>query len=179
MKSFPLQDDLIDGVVAFANVQLETSEQAGGYFKCHWKRGSLPDVKQCRRIQTEVRKWLSGLDSELPAVNAMIGGPNKKAEHGVRLIGALGYEARPGHRQITWDWWITDTSLRAICGLAVVSIFNAGLTDKVGRCARDGCENYFIDRKSRGIIRRYCKTDACEKAVNRDRVRKKRSEDKK
>jgi predicted RNA-binding Zn ribbon-like protein len=107
----------------------------------------------------------------MPAVDAMV--------RGVRLVGALGFQGKnTGKRveyRVLWQWWIQDATLQAVCGLAIASIYHAGLQRHVGVCARKGCGTYFVDRNSRGIRRKYCQTTECQKALNRARVARSRT----
>lgn len=184
-KVFPLQDELIDAVIAFANADLQSARQAAAFYSGMWTPSSLPSLSECRSIQDEVRSWLRPLDKPakmMRAVEAMMIYRGKT--DGVQLVGALGFSAtqdaephEPKSRmryEVTWNWWVRSASLRAVCGLAVASVYQAGLREFVGLCARDGCGIYFVDRKSRGNRRKYCKTDHCELALNAERVSRSR-----
>ena len=170
-QTFPLQEQLIDAVIAFANAKLTSPTQAVSFFGGSWTPSDTPQLSECRRIQTEVRKWLVDPWAKGSA-------PHVPMIRGIRLTGTWGFQAARDDDvnadvkyEVTWDWHVaSDVTLRAICGLAVVTAFQAGFRDWIGLCAREGCSTYFVDRDSRGIRRKYCKTEECEKALNRERV---------
>jgi hypothetical protein len=188
MAAFPLQEELIDAVIEFANTKLTDARVIRQIFAKTWKPDSVPSLATCRKIQSEVRVWLAG-ESQLLAIDAFAGG-SRLSGSGIELVGRLGYQSettfdesdpypKPVARRawITWRWRIKSASLRAVCGLAVATIEQAQGEGKIGPvavCARAGCGRYFVDRSSRGIAREYCKTTECEKARNRERVSRSR-----
>lgn len=188
MSKFPLHEPLIDAVINFANTKLTDVSAVTAVFAKTWKPDSLPTLATCRKIQREVRDWLDKGRLSLGPIDAMMGAQREiTGDPGITLTGRLGYhgetvfndDGKPvGVRSnVTWRWWIAGASLRALCGLAVMSIEQAQSEGKLGRaalCARDGCGRYFIDRSSRGTPRAHCQTAECEKARNRERVKKSR-----
>ena len=101
-----------------------------------------------------------------------------RVDHGIRFEGHLTVEKTPvlgGHKeQIEIAWRVRRASLRAICGLAVQIIIQEELHQRIGVCDREGCGSIFLDRKSRGIPQKYCKSEECEKILNRERVKESR-----
>jgi hypothetical protein len=91
---------------------------------------------------------------------------------GIQFAGSLLCASGPDGPELAWSWHITRASLRATLGVAVLSIGQAGLASRVGVCARHGCATYYIDRESRGVPRKYCKSSKCGKELNRARVAK-------
>ena len=186
MDVFPLQDQLIDAVIGFANAKIRQPDQVHDYFTGRWQPESLPKLPTCRRIQRDVRQWL--LDRDPGFVLALEGfssGPVEKVDKGIRLTGAIhsafdfNSESREAHVYLTWQWSVSDASLRAICGLAVATIYQQKLRKRLGLCERAECDNIFIDTTSRGTPRQYCKTDECERARNRERVKDSRARQRK
>ena len=186
MDAFPLQSKLIDAVIGFANADRYDRAQISSYFNGTWEPYPIPTLEPCREIQTDVRKWLlfaagfNDRDCHL----AMLGlednfkGTFKRIDSGIRLEGYLLVEKTPvigGHEErIVWKWRVKNASLRAICGLAVSIIIQEGLHWRIGMCDRENCLNIFLDRSSRGIRRKYCKSTECEKILNRERVKESR-----
>jgi hypothetical protein len=68
--------------------------------------------------------------------------------------------------QLVWKLHVKSAPLRAVCGLAGRIILLEGLDRAVGECARDGCDNIFLDRDSRGKRRIYCRDAKCQAALN-------------
>lgn len=181
MDNFPLQEELIDAVVGFANSKIKRPEQVFEHFTGTWQPESLPKLRTCRRIQQEVRNWM--LDKDVSFVLALEGyswGPLGQVDKGIRLVGEVhtafdvDKESREADLYLTWRWSVSHASLRAICGLAVATIFQRKLHRRLGLCERVECNNIFIDLTSRGTPRKYCKTDKCERARNREAVKKSR-----
>lgn len=168
--SYPIQSELVDAVISFANLDLKNSTQIRESFSGAWRPDALPSLRTCRDVQRETREWLSA--PNLRAYLAMEGFDQfvVRIERGIRFEGRLnGVKGHRGKIEIQWKWWVSEASLRAICGLAVATIEQLGLRDRLAVCARPGCGLYFIDRESRGVPRKYCKTEACEQALNRER----------
>ena len=187
MAVLPVQDDLIDAVIRFASAKLMAHKQIPQFFPSSWRPTSVPTLKTCRKIQGEVRDWLKdpGQAGQLAAwalIGRDLAGGKKKVDPGIALSGAVLFRRRLVNAdtnemdlQVTFDWWVTDAPLRALCGLAVCTIWQTNLKDRVGFCERDECGNYFIDRRSRGERRRYCGTEECSKARSRARTAASRS----
>lgn len=55
MNVFPLQDELIDAVIGFANADLDHPDNARQYFRGTWAPDELPKLRTCRTIQADVR----------------------------------------------------------------------------------------------------------------------------
>ncbi len=190
MAVFPVQDDLIDAVLGFASAKLTDPKQVHKFFADRWRRVSIPTtLRTCRKIQGEVRDWLDDPEGAgLSAAWALIGydltDNKKRLDPGIAFGGTVLFRKRKKAKKgkkvdvttketefhVLWDWWIDDATLRALCGLAVCTIWQANLKDRIGYCERDGCDNYFIDRRSRGERRRYCGTEECNKARSRART---------
>jgi len=188
MDAFPLQKNLIDAVIGFANADLNPPDNVRRYFSETWEPDQIPKLRTCRIIQADVRLGLmvaAGFPANRECHDAMRGlewnfdDTFTRIDPGIRLEGHLSVEKTAvlgGYEeQIVWKWRVTNASLRAICGLAVGTIIQEGLHRKIGLCEREGCSNLFLDRNSRGIPRKYCKTDECEKKLNRQRVSDSRS----
>ena len=187
MAVFPVQDDLIDAVLGFANAKLTDPEQVHEFFADRWRRVSIPTLRTCRKIQGEVRDWLDSPEGTgLSAAWALMGfdltDNKKRIDSGIALGGSVLFrnrlvdkETKETEFHVLWDWWIDDATLRALCGLAVCTIWQANLKGRIGYCERAECDNYFIDRRSRGERRRYCGTEECNRARNRARTAASRS----
>ncbi len=183
MNIFPLQNELIDAVIGFANAKLREPKDVEQYFNGAWRPGKLPDLRACRKLQGEVRRWLLevklGSGDYLPplyGIELSKDSARKEGQPAIKLKGYIYIEpAEPGADQrhkIAWRWEVSEASLRSICGLAVATVVQEGHRHHVHECERDECENLFIDRHSRGIPRRYCKTADCDNARNRQAVKK-------
>lgn len=189
MSEFPLQEQLIDSVLRFASATLQDPSQISAFFDGVWRPDALPKLRRCRAIQAEVRSWIDNPESpDQMAVSGMLGvnALSDEKDRGIRLAGGLGFrrtvvdaEALKIESRITWTWWITDATLLAICGLAVCTIWQSNLQHKVGLCRRKNCPNYFVDRDSRGKSRIYCKSQECEKILNKQRVKASRKNSRK
>ena len=83
MDSFPLQNTLIDAVVGFVNETLQNHDDVKKHFRNEWAPDSLPLLKECRNLQTEVRGWL--LDIKQGFTNHVL------AVHG---LGTTGFPSR-------------------------------------------------------------------------------------
>ena len=191
MNVFPLQSELIDAVIAFANADLDALAKVRRYFNGIWKPDNIPSLSTCRTIQADVRSWLmfaAGFNDQ-DCFDAMRGlewgysGSFKRLDSGIELKGWLSVEKIPvlgGHEEkIVWKWRVVNASLRAICGLAVGTIIQEGLHQRVVECQRDGCGNIFLDRSSRGTARKYCKSAECDVILNRQAVARSRKRKKK
>ena len=186
MDAFPLQSELIDGVIGFANADLSNRTQISSYFNGTLKPDQIPILKTRRTIQADVRLWLmtaSGFDNResylaMRGVEDNYDGSVKRVDLGIRFEGYLTVEETPvlgGYKeQIVFKWRVSKASLRAICGLAVQIIIQEGLHQRVGECERESCQNIYLDRTSRGIRRKYCKSAECGKILNRERVKESR-----
>lgn len=186
MDRFPLQIELIDAFVGFANATLKSPEDVLRYFNETWTPTSLPKLRACRKIQSDVRSWFpvsagqifnAGFAMAIYGIADSGTEIGKVVDPGIRLAGQATYNPKidlktgiVSEHVIEWRWDVTDASLRAICGLAAATIYQEDLHKRVGFCARAGCGNMFIDRASRGIRRIYCKTRECELIRNRERV---------
>ena len=182
MAIFPVQNELIDAIVKFASAKLTDLGQVREIFPKDRRPDSVPSLQTCQKIQKEVRDWLdlpdqSGMSAAWALIGRNLDANKEMVDPGISLGGAIGFQRRLVDKtsnekvfHITWDWWITSASLRAVCGLAVGSIWQAELQDRVGYCERDGCGNYFIDRRSRGQRRQYCGERECNKARSRERT---------
>ena len=181
MNTFPLQGELIDAVIAFANADLYDPAVVRRYFKGAWEPTEIPKLRACRNIQADVRTSLMNAADfgHRDCHDEMRGlewgkGSFKRFDPGIRLEGWLSIDKVPitgGHKeQIVWKWCVSHASLRDICGLAVSTIVQENLHRRFGECGREGCYNIFLDRNSRGTPRKYCKQETCELALNRDRV---------
>ena len=187
MSAFPLQSELIDAVIGFANADLDDPTQISCYFNGTWQPDSIPKLRTCRSIQGDVRLELmataAGFNHD-DSYLAMRGyednydGSVTRVDPGIRFEGYLTVDKKMvlgGHEEkIVFEWRVSKASLRAICGLAVQIIKQEGLDRRFGECDREGCENIFLDRSSRGIRRKYCKSTECEKILNRERVKESR-----
>lgn len=178
MAVFPLQDALIDSVIEFVNANLVNPNQIHEFFDGTWRPDKLPKIRTCRSIQKELRGWLGDLSGAMH-FDALMGrsSTGNSLDLGIRVEGGLGYRIHKDdggkvHYEVTWKWWISAASLRNVCALAVVSIQQADLHEKVERCARAECDNFFIDRKSRGKRRENCGTVDCDAALNAARQKK-------
>lgn len=205
MNSFPLQSTLIDAVVGFANETLQNPDNVKKHFSGQWAPDSMPILKECRNLQTEVRGWLldvtQGFTGHVLAVHGLgttgfpsrsdVTRPSKptsgfpglgvgdsdedKLDNGIRLTGQISLNPKSGDNafdyQIVWAWHVSEASLRAICGLAVASIYEAKLQAKVRECASSACANVFIDTKSRGKPRIYCFSKKCHDDRNNQAVK--------
>ena len=180
VATFPLQKDLVDAVITFASIDLRRSAQVSDCFSRFWRPKSLPAVETCRQIQSEVRTWLSE-KSAIDPVDAFFGATKERfTDARVEFLGLPGFKAhRVGKElkhEITWQWWVSKGSLRAICGFGVANLYQAGWIDRIGQCAREAykndppCKRFFLDQKSRGQPREYCLTDECNAARLRQRV---------
>jgi hypothetical protein len=94
---------------------------------------------------------------------------------GIEFAGKLLCVTGANGPELAWSYEIQRASLRATLGVAVVSLCQAGLAVRLGLCSRPGCGTYYIDRKSRGVRRKYCKTAQCNKWLSRAGVAKFRS----
>ena len=180
MDLYELEESLVDAVINFANKKLKHPDNVAEAFGDLWPMLLLPRLRTCRDVQRETREWLSTLEVGTgfeKTVAAMLGRRiNDEKENMERVDSGIRYGGSPGfrifkdgkkvRREITRDLHISQASLRAICGYSVASIYQAGLQDRVGLCERDGCDNLFIDRVSRGTRRRHCLGDECERARN-------------
>ena len=182
LNIFPLQSELIDAVIGFANAKLREPADIKKYFKDTWQPDSLPkDMRTYMKLQNTVRNWLLGAkygDSDHVLALHGIGShgwPNV-VDKGIELQGKIYLEtATPAsgpNDKIVWDWRISRASLRSICGLAVATICQEGWHLNVHECKRGGCENIFIDRHSRGKPRLYCQSTECANKRNSEAVRK-------
>ena len=171
MDKFPLQDELIVGVIRFANMEIHDPRAVAAIFR-DWLTGESPNLRTCRQIQSTVRKWLATMDTD-SAVNTYL------PKDGIELGGLLGARSitRDGVNrfEVTMQWHLKKASLQAVCGLAVAQIRQAGWQDRVKQCERDECGNYFIDRKGRK--RKYCLANDCEKARGAARTAKSREKE--
>ena len=186
MSAIPLQGELIDGVIGFANAKLSNPTQISSYFNGTWKPYRIPKLRTCRTIQADVRLWLmtaSGFDNRecyyaLRGFEDIYDDSVTRVDHGIRFEGHLTVEKTPvlgGHKeQIEFEWRVSRASLRAICGLAMQIIIQEELHQRIGECERESCQNIYLDRTSRGIPRKYCKSEECEKILNRERVKESR-----
>ena len=182
MAVFPVQDELIDAIVRFASTKLTDPKQVKQFFPGRYRRVSVPTLRTCRKIQGEVRDWLddpegAGLSAAWALIGYDLADEKKRLDPGIALGGTFLYQNRlvdtktkETEFQVLLDWWIDVATLRAVCGLAVCTIWQANLQDRIGYCERDGCNNYFIDRRSRGQRRQYCGERECNKARSRDRT---------
>ena len=115
------------------------------------------------------------------AVEGFSWGPLEQVDKGIRLTGEIhtvlevDSESHEVDVYLRCDWSVSDVSLRAICGLAVATIYQRKLRKRLGLCERVECNNIFIDTGSRGTPRKYCKTAECERARNRDGVKASRA----
>ena len=186
MSVIPLQSELINSVLAFANADLDDPDKVRRYFNGAWAPHKIPSLRTCRTIQADARSWLlfaAGFD-ERGSYDAMRGledsydGSFKRLDPGIELKGWPSVEKIPvlgGHEEkIVWKWRVVNASLRAVCGLAVGIIIQEGLHLWVVECQRDGCGNIFLDRSSRGTPRKYCKSAECDAIVNRQAVARSR-----
>ncbi len=183
MAIFPLQNSLIDAVIRFANAPLDDADEILDLFEGTWRPDSPPSLRVCRSVQREVLEWLATLadrKGDVEAVIASILGYRKNMERvdsGIRFAGNLGYRivkdgrGRKARHEVTWHWRVSAASLRAICGLAVASIYQADLHDRVGQCEWAKCNRYFVDRKSRGSPRQFCPDRGCDNAARQQRWR--------
>ena len=183
MDIFPLQNELIDAVIGFANDKLREPKDVERHFNGTWKPYNLPTLRTCRKLQKDVRQWL--LEAKLGSADHLLAlygieltkdsTPKARKYSAIKLKGEIYIEpASSGHdlrNQIAWSWRISEASLRSICGLAVATVHQEGLRHNVHECQRDECGNLFIDRCSRGVPRLYCKTEDCDKARNLHAVR--------
>ena len=162
---FPLQDELIEAVVRFASAKINRPNDAVASFGGIWHPTDKPTLRTCRHVQREVRRWLD----DRPLADVVFA---YVIHSDIKLVGTLGAsmgkDAGDHAFEVTWDWFVKDVPLRGVCALAVATIWQSGLKDRVGRCKRAGCSNYYLDRKGRG--KRYCGTDECNDARNRERV---------
>ena len=161
---------LVDSVVAFANAKISNPRQVVDYFPDNWLPKDIPQLRACRDTQRDVRAWLLNPD----AFNMMIG---SSAAMGVRLAASPKISTswtddadRKMTTDISWNLYVQQGSLRAICMLAVLYLFDEGLADKTHLCAHAKCNNLFVDTKSRGTTRKYCHTDECDSVRNREYV---------
>ncbi len=187
MAVFPVTDELIDAIVRFASAKLTDPKQVPEFFPKNWRPASVPALTTCRRIQKEVRDWLdnpegTGSSAAWALIGYDLANNKKKLDQGIAFAGALTFrkrlvdvETREVDFQVLSNWWVTDATLRALCGLAVCTVWQANLTDRIGFCERDQCDNYFVDRKSRGERRRYCGELECNRARGRARTAESRT----
>ena len=182
MDVFPLRNELVEAVVGFINAELRKAKDVDQYFNGTWHPDKLPTLRICKELQKEVRQWL--LEAKLGSgdhISAIYGyGPVwwHRADQGIQLEGKIYLGGAPqGHTKknpIVWSWHVSNASLRSICGLAVATICQKELHHKMHECERDECRNIFIDRHSRGISRKYCKTTECNNKRNLAAVKKSR-----
>ena len=192
MSPFPLQNELINAVVAFANAESLDEQHIRRHFKNTWTPDKIPQLRTLIEIQQEVREWLFKArylpDGDVEHGFALHGlrielGPEVvRVDPGILLEGKISIDQVPilgGFKeQIVWTWKVKQASLRAICGLAMATICQEGLHKRIGECAREGCGNIFLDQSSRGNKRKYCKSAECDAKLNQMRVeqsRKKRA----
>ena len=174
MADLPLQKELIDAVIEFANATLEQGDQVLAYFCGRWQLDSTPTLRTCRTIQAETRRWLSLPNEDSGFLLALLGRDfRERVDAGVQLNGQVYFRLEKlddvqSRVKVTWNWWAKKASLRTICGLAVATIHDAGLSKHVHLCAHDACDNIFIDDKSRGTPREYCKIKKCLDRRNRE-----------
>ena len=181
MNDFPLQEELIDAVIGFANAKIDRPSQVTGFFGRTWNPTSIPQLSTCRKIQREVRGWLIDLNGMfIPALEGW--GPAgwaPNSDRGIELkcmvFHSWELDGNKVDHTIKWEWSVAEASLRVICGLAVATLYQQDLHSRLGLCAREGCENIFIDYVSRGIPRKHCGTEECEMALNRARVKASRA----
>ena len=182
----PSTDELIDAVISFVNAKLNHPNQISCYFNGTWKPVDVPRLRTCRSIQNDVRLWLmtaAGFDDRDHQL-AMLGLEDnfnrtfKHVDRGIWLKGYVSLEKTPvlgGYSdQHVLKWYVSKASLRNICGLAVQIICEKDLHRRIGVCERESCRSIFLDRRSRGIRRKYCKSEKCEKILNRERAEKSR-----
>ena len=90
-------------------------------------------------------------------------------------------EYKPGHKRklnrkdhpdysIEYCFSFASASLSDLASLGVAYLMQNDMKDRVGLCSRKDCDNVFLDNKSRGTARIYCKTEKCELILNRERV---------
>ena len=187
MSAFPLQKELVDSVINFANLDLQSPQDVSKCFDGTWTPTEIPKLRECRRLRHEVRRWL--LEAKLGSADHLLalygvnlsrqtgGKPEKlKVSKDIRLEGGIYVDVAPQGRgvenPIRWRWQVAHASLRAICGLAVTTICEQGLHHKVHECKREGCSNIFVDRQSRGTQREYCLTPYCNNQRNKEAVQK-------
>ena len=187
MAVFPVQDDLIHAVVGFASAKLTDSKQVHEFFTGRYRRVSVPTLKTCRKIQREVRNWFddpegAGLSAAWALIGYDLADNKKRLDPGIVIGGTILFqnrlvdaETKETEFHVLSEWWIDDATLRAVCGFAVCTIWQADLMDRVGFCERDECNNYFIDRRSRGEPRRFCGEQECNRARGRARTAASRS----
>lgn len=106
MDAFPLQNELIDAVVRFANAELKTDYKSvvREHFNQAWVPDEIPKLRTCRRIQNDVRLGLmvaAGFPANRECHDAMRGlednldGTLKRIDSGIRLEGHLSVEKTP------------------------------------------------------------------------------------
>ena len=176
MPSFPLQEQLIDDVVSFANSPISHPNDLRRIFEGSWSIESDLSLGHIRRVKSEVRKWLSAIISgDLGLTDA----PFIDSIFDIRFEGRLGYSVRyldPRDRdvrtvedfehRVKWNWQISEAPLRAVCSLAIASIFEAGFASRVGVCGFESCNRFFVAKRSRGKPREYCFNESCENRRN-------------
>ena len=176
MDDFPLQDELIDAVIQFANAKLKKGDQVLDYFCSSWRPDSIPRLRTCRKIQTETRRWLTVPNEDSGFLLALLGSDFKeRVDAGIRLGGQVAFRLDKlddvnSRVKVIASWHVEKASLRSICGLAVATIHDAGLSKRIRVCDHKECANIFIDDRSRGKPRIYCKTEECASQRNRERV---------
>ncbi|MCH7982113.1 MAG: CGNR zinc finger domain-containing protein [Proteobacteria bacterium] len=180
MEFYQLQEPFIDAAIRFANIKLNHPNAVTEAFGDMWPMELLPRLRVCRDAQHQTREWLATLKSGEGfegAIAAMLGRRiDKKTKTLERIDSGIHFDVVPGyrivkrgkkvHREMPMSYRVSEATLLSICGFAVASIHQAGLHKRVGLCARDGCNNFFIDRVSRGERRRHCHGDECERARN-------------
>lgn len=188
-SDFPSQDQLIDNVVSFANADLDDQAKVRRYFRGMWTPDEIPSLEDCRAIQAEVRTMLLNLASGFDvrdfgdAMRGLEWLPDirhfRRRDSGIVLKGWLGTQEIPVlggvQERIVFRWRVQNAPLRAICGLGLATLVQEGLHGRVVECHREGCGNFFLDRKSRGKPRKYCKSAECDRLLNSKRVADSRS----
>jgi hypothetical protein len=172
--------DLIDSVVDFANAKLSNPQQVADYFPDHWCPQEFPKLRTCRDIQRDVRAWLL---NPKDAYNWLMG---SGSAFEVRLAASprirTAWSDDPGRdmtTDISWNMYVQEGSLRGICTLGVIYLIADGFADKTHECAHDKCNNLFVDTKSRGKPRLFCRTVECDAVRNREYVAANKRESKK
>jgi hypothetical protein len=199
-----LADSLIQSTLNFVNTKLDHPNQILDFFGGAYTPSHVPKLRACRETQREVREWLTDdsrhLDfyANITCSTIMTDGyeglTNKSPEFGhivaepcnVHLdVSELKQHFRQYGEDIASHGYSLDftyrfvgATLEELAGYGMAFILQDEKRDRVGICARDGCENIFLDLKSRGTRRKFCKTDECARIVRNERTAKSRSKEK-
>lgn len=171
MMEKPLQEIIIDAVLAFANMGIESTRQVEELFDALpldrnvWQVIEPENVEAYQRDQAEAREWLG----QIAKTGSVRVEAEKRIDKLLKTVNVVSqFVLKDGRFQMEQRVLVEGVQASYALGVALLLEEGEDLGDHLGKCELEDCGKFFLGHRAPGRNKQYC----CQAHANKARQRR-------